>query len=387
MAKRHFFIICGESSGDLAGAGLVEAMKRIDPEVKISAVGGPALKAAGAQVYYDIKKLAVFGFFDALKKLPEFLLLKNLVLAKIKEEKPQAVIFVDFSGFNLRLAKSIRNRIPTVYYISPQVWASRRGRINTIKKYIRRMLVIFKFEVEFYNKYGVKAEFVGHPLLDMVRPTLEKKEFIAGLGLAESKTTIALLPGSRKQEIECVLPVMLKAAQLISREINAQFVIAKAAQLEWDLYQEKIRQSGLQVKIVEGRTYDCLNIADFCLVCSGTATLETAIMQRPFVIVYKMSLLNYLLYRPQVKVPYIGMVNIVAGKSIIPEFIQFRACPARIASLTIKTLKDPLALDKMKAELAAVRLLLGEKGASQRAASLILGDGSPSYNPLSTNRL
>ena len=198
---KHIFIICGEASGDLNAASLAKAILQISPETKISGVGGILLRQTPATIYRDIKDLSVIGLFDVLKKLPGFFSLQKLILDKIKEEKPDAIILVDFSGFNLRLAKKINKTIPVIYYVSPQVWASRPGRVKTIKKYIHKMLVLFKFEEEFYKRYGIDVTFVGHPLLDIVGPTMEEKEFLNKFGLLEAKTTITLLPGSRKQEI------------------------------------------------------------------------------------------------------------------------------------------------------------------------------------------
>jgi lipid-A-disaccharide synthase len=373
MEEKKIIIICGESSGDLHAGNLAKALGELNPNIKIAGVGGANLRQGGAEIYCDIKDLAVFGFFDVLKKLPKFFSLKKLILQKINEEKPDAIIFVDFAGFNLRVAKEINNRIPTIYYISPQVWASRSGRVKTIKKYISKMLVLFKFEEKFYQKYGIDVDLIGHPLLDIVRPTMEKKEFYNSLKLYESKTTIALLPGSRKQEIENILPVMLRASAIIQENRqDTQFVVVKSNQVDWDTYHRITHNFKLNLKVVEGKTYDCLNIADFCLVCSGTATIETAIMQKPFVIIYKMNILNYLLYRPQVRVPYIGMVNIVAGKRIIPEFIQFGACPRKIAREALKILKTPSEIERIKNSLAQVKTSLGEKGATSRASRIIV---------------
>ena len=373
MAEKQIFIICGEASGDLAAADLAKKILEINPQIKISGVGGEFLRQVASEIYCDIKDLAVIGLFDVLKKLPRFFALKKLILQKIKERKPDAIICVDFSGFNLRLAKAINNTIPTIYYISPQVWASRRGRVQTIKKYISKMLVLFKFEEGFYKEYGMDVSFIGHPLLDIVKPTMEKKEFYHELKLDTSKTTIALLPGSRKQEIKNILPLMLKSALFITQGLtNTQFVIAKSSQVDWDIYNRETRGLNLDLKIIEGKTYDCLNIADFCLVASGTATLETAVMQKPFAVIYKMNFLNYLLYRPQVKVPYIGMVNIVAGKKIVPEFIQFQATPKKISATVLKILRNPLELERIKNDLAQVKSSLGEKGASSRAARIIV---------------
>jgi lipid-A-disaccharide synthase len=373
MAQKQILIICGEASGDLSAASLAKEILKINPDIKISAVGGIQLHQAGAKIIYDIKDLCAFGFFDVLKKLPKFFALKNNILKKIKQEKFAAIIFVDFSGFNLRLAKKINKTIPAIYYISPQVWASRQGRIKTIKKYISKMIVLFKFEEDFYKKFGMDVDFVGHPLLDIVNPSMKKEEFLNKFGLSISKTTIALLPGSRRQEIENILPVMLKSAKLISKEIkDVQFVIAKSEQVDWEIYLKITRGLNLNLEIIEGKTYDCLNIASFCLVCSGTATLETTILEKPFIIIYKMSLLNYLLYRPQVKVPYIGMVNIIAGRKIVPEFIQFQASPKKISNQVLEILENPSQAEQIKNNLTQIKSLLGSPGASYRAAKIII---------------
>jgi lipid-A-disaccharide synthase len=370
---KRIFIICGEPSGDLLAGNLISAMKKLDPAINISAVGGTHLESAGAEILYDIKGLAVMGFFDVLRKLPKFLKLKRLILEKINADKPDAIIFVDFSGFNLRLAQAINKRVPSIYYVSPQVWASREGRVKYIRKFITKMIVLFKFEEEFYRQRGIQAVCAGHPLIDIVKPTLQKQKFIDNFRLSEKKKTIALLPGSRKQEIKLILPIMLKASRLINKQIpDTQFIIAKSPQLDAQIYQDECKMSDLDIKIVDGKTYDCLKIAEASLVCSGTATLEAAIMQKPFVIVYKMNLLNYLLYRPQIKIPYIGMVNIVAGRKIVPEFIQFNANPKKIADSIIKFLQEPEYTNRIIQDLKIVKTTLGEPGAAGRAAKLIL---------------
>ncbi len=370
---KRIFIICGEPSGDLLAGNLISAMKKLDPAIKIFAVGGAHLESAGAEILYNIKGLAVMGFFDVLRKLPEFLKLKRLILEKINTDKPDAIIFVDFSGFNLRLAQAINKRVPSIYYVSPQVWASREGRVKCIRKFITKMIVLFKFEEEFYRQRGIQAVCAGHPLIDIIKPTQQREELIDNFRLSEKKKTIALLPGSRKQEIKLILPIMLKAAQLINKQIpDTQFIIAKSPQLDAQIYQNECKRSDLDIKIVDGKAYDCLKIAEACLVCSGTATLEAAIMQKPFVIVYKMNLLNYLLYRPQVKIPYIGIVNIVAGRKIVPEFIQFNARPKMIANSIVELLQKPGCASRMISDLTAVKSSLGEPGAAGRAAKLIL---------------
>lgn len=370
---KKIFLVCGEPSGDLLAGNLASAIKKLNPLIKISGVGGKNLSAAGCEIFYDIKGLSVMGFFDVLKKLPKFLALKKLILNKICLEKPDAIILVDFSGFNLRLAKSINKSIPTIYYVSPQLWASREGRINCIRKFISKMVVLFKFEEGFYRQRKIQATCTGHPLIDLTKPVLEKQEFLNNFRILPSKKIIALLPGSRKQEVRIILPIMLKAAQIINKTIpQTQFIIAKSPSLDTQIYQNECKNFNFDLKIIEGLTSDCLNMAEASMVCSGTATLEAAIIQKPFVIVYKTNLFNYLLYRPQIKIPYIGMVNIVAGRKIIPECIQFNAKPKNIAVSIIKFLQEPGYANQASQDLLTVKNSLGQPGASTRAAKLIL---------------
>ena len=352
---------------------LVAAIQKLDPQIKFSGVGGLQLAKTGTEIFCNINELSVMGFFDVLKKLPRFLKLKKIVLRQIDTHQPDCLILVDFSGFNLRLAQAINKRIPVIYYVSPQIWASRESRINCIKKFISLILVLFKFEEEFYRQRQIQAACVGHPLIDLVNPSLEQENFLDIFGINPAKKIIALLPGSRKQEVRLILPLMLKAARLINKVIpETQFIIAKSPNLNTQLYLDERENFALDLKIVNDRTYDCLNIAQASLVCSGTATLEAAIIQKPFVIVYKTNLFNYLLYRPQIKIPYIGMVNIVAGKKIVPEFIQFGARPKMIAKSIIELLQNPLSANRMSQELKTVKNTLGEPGAAGRAAKRIL---------------
>jgi len=353
--EKKIIIVSGEPSGDLQAGLLISGLKELDSGIGVFSVGGSCSQKAGAEIIQDIKGLSVLGFFDVLKKLGEFKKLMRLVLDKIEEIKPEAIILVDFSGFNLRLAKKINKRVRTIYYISPQVWASRPGRIRTIKKFIDKMLVIFQFEQDFYKKFGIDAEFVGHPLLGLVKPSMSKEEARNEFGLNETSPVFALLPGSRAGEVKRILPIMLESARLIQEKIpQAKFIISKPPSLDNTLYEiilasslrgaliQSGRQSNLnlEIKLIEAKQYDCLNVADFVLVASGTATLETAIMQKPNVVIYKMGFLNYLLYRPLVKVPFIGMENIVAGKELAPEFIQFRAKPKLIADKILEVFQD-----------------------------------------------
>lgn len=240
------------------------------------------------------------------------------------------------------------------------------------------MICLFKFEQEFYKKYGIETEWTGHPLLDIVQPSTDKKTFLSQLNFTESKPVIALFPGSRKTEIKHILPALIDTAFLIAKQLkDAQFVIAKSNPVHLDSYLDRINMPGLNLKIIEGKNYDCMNIADFCIAASGTVTLEIALMQKPFIAVYKMSCLNYLLYRPQVKIPSICIVNIVANRKIIPEFIQFNATAENISREALKILTDPLKLNQIKQDLIWFKSLLGEPGAAKRAAGIILDKATP----------
>ncbi|MEM7816424.1 MAG: lipid-A-disaccharide synthase [Candidatus Aenigmatarchaeota archaeon] len=373
--EKEILIVCGEPSGDLHAKLLVKAIKEIEPNIKFFGVGGNYLGSENVEIIYHINEITALGLFEVIRKLPKFFYLKKLLLQKIKEKKPHLIILVDFSGFNLRFAKSLKRKIPVIYYISPQVWASRKGRIKTIKKYVNKIIVFFRFEEKLYRNYEIDVNWVGSPLLDIVKPNLEKEEFFRKFNLQKNKLTFAVLAGSRGQEIKYNLVVMLKAISIVKEKIpNIQVIVVKTPFLELNLYQKFIKKFKdlLDINIIEAQTYNCINYADFALVASGTATLETAILEKPFVIIYKMNILNYLFYRPQVKLPYIGMVNIIAGKKIIPEFIQFKATPKRIAQKVLEILETPNKLEEMKNSLKFIKKQLGEKGAILRAAKTIV---------------
>ena len=375
MEQENIIIVCGEASGDLHAGNLAAALLKIDPALAISGVGGACLRGQGVEIWQDIKELGAFGLFDVLVKLPRFFTLKNLILRKIEERKPAAIILVDFSGFNLRLAKAINKNIPVIYYVSPQVWASRPGRLKSIAKFVHKMIVLFKFEEEFYRSHGVDVTFVGHTLADLDCQIQDKKSFLAKMNLDVNEKIFALLPGSRGQEIKHIFPVMLRAASLLRASFpGAQFIIAKSPHVDLSVYNKLMRRSNrdLKLRVIEGRTCDCLNACDLALIASGTATLEAAMVNKPFVVIYKMNLLNYLLYRPQVKIPHICIVNIIARREVIPEFIQFNARPRLIAQEVSAILTDAKRMERIKADLAETRALLGAPGAGLRAAGAIL---------------
>ena len=371
--EKKIVVIAGEPSGDLHASLLVSKLKELDKSIKVFAVGGELLSKAGAEIIRGINDLSVLGLFDVLKKIGKFRGLMRMVLSEIGRIKPDAVIMVDFSGFNLRLAKKIKKRYKTIYYISPQVWASRSGRVKTIKEYIDKIFVIFRFEKEFYEKFGVKAEFIGHPLLDIVKPSLTKEEAVRKFRLNGAYPVFALLPGSRVSEIKAILPVMLESAKLIKEKLpGVQFIISKPSSIDSALYRKIVAKTEVEAEIIESMQYDCLNVADFVLVASGTATLEAAIMNRPNIVIYKMGFLTYLLYRPQVKTPFIGMENIVLNKEIAPEFIQGSAKPDSIASRALEIFLDKKKLAEIKEGFLKLKSALGQNDAPRRAAESIL---------------
>ena len=377
--QKHFLIVAGEASGDVHAAHLVDEFKKIDPALTFSGVGGPRLRASGVELYKDISSLAVVGFVEVLKHYREIRGIFNLILKKINDVKPLAVILVDYPGFNLRLAREIKKRgVKVIYYISPQVWAWKASRVKQVKKYVDKMLVLFQFEEDFYARRGVRVDFVGHPLVDALTAPMDKNKFCQRYGLDTEKLTIGLLPGSRQNEVNALLPVMIGAADLLQKEFaSIQFLVLKAHTIERSLLERYCRDAVCQPRIIEAETYEGINACHLCIVASGTATLETAILEKPMVIVYKTSFLTWLMAKLLVKIPYIGLVNVVAGKRIVPECVQFQATAARVAAELQKIFTDEIRAAVIKENLRDVKNLLGPPGASRRAAGIIYETTAP----------
>lgn len=367
---RKILIVSGEPSGDLHASNLVSDLKSLKPELEFFGLGGRLSKEAGVDISFDISSLALIGVAEVLKVIFTIGNVYKALLKKIDEEKPELAILVDYPGFNLRLSKELKKRsIPVIYYISPQIWAWGKGRINVIKKYVTKMVVFFKFEEELYKAAGIDAEFVGHPLLDAVKPTMEKEAILKKYNLSAGVTTVALLPGSRVMEVETLLPIMSGACKIMNGAfVKLQFVVAKHPDLPIGLYET----AGLDARIVDGDTYNILSASDFAIVASGTATLETAIVGTPFVIIYKTSMATFLLYKLVARIRHIGMVNVIARKGIVPELLQFDACPEKIAGTVLDYLNDKGKMSRMAGELKDVRASLGAPGARMRAARAIL---------------
>lgn len=377
LNHKHIFIVAGETSGDMHAVSLIEELKRLDASLIFSGLGGPKMKAAGVDLYEDLTKIAVVGFWEVLKHYQTFKKTFNLILSKIGEIKPFAVILVDYPGFNLRLAAVVKKKYPDIkiiYYISPQVWAWKASRVKLIKRCVDKMLVLFAFEKDFYARFGMDVTFVGHPLVDEIKVSASRKEFLEALGLEEHQLTIALLPGSRTKEVETLLPLMLEAARLLNKELaRVQFFVVRAPSIDKKFIDKYLEQfSHLAIKTLEDRHYDAIHASDAVLVASGTATLETAILQTPMVVIYKTSFITWLLVKLFIKIPYIGLVNVVAGKRVVAECLQYAATPKNILNELKNILLNEARVESIKKELAKVKESLGSPGASRRAAQEIL---------------
>jgi lipid-A-disaccharide synthase len=371
--RKKVLIIAGEASGDLHGAGLIREIKKINPEIEYSGVGGSKLKEEGMDILFNIDRLAFMGFYEVLKNLSLIQELKNKLLIFIDQNKPDLVILIDYPGFNLRFAKEVKKReIPILYYISPQVWAWGKRRVKIISNLVDRMLVLFPFEESLYKEAGVNVNFIGHPLLDLVQPSFSKQDFRNSLKIKEEEILIGILPGSRRQEIENILPMMLSSCIILKKRLkNLKVAIGLAPNIEKQRMDSFLKKLNPEVIVLENSTYDLMSHSDLLLVTSGTATLESAISGTPLIILYKTSLLTYLLARFLVKVPHIGMVNIIAGEKIVPEFIQFQIKPRKIAQEMEKILKDKDEYQRIKIKLNQVKNKLGQKGAYRRGAEIV----------------
>ena len=366
-------IVAGEASGDLHGAMLVREMRQINPAVDFHGVGGAKMKEAGVRLLADAADIGVVGVTEVFSKIGTFIKIISDIKKSMDRLKPALVILIDFPDFNLNIvAKAAKKRgIRVFYYISPQVWAWREGRVKQIKKLVDKMAVILPFEVDFYASHGYTVQYVGHPLVDKVKTSFTQAAARLEFGLSETRTTIGLLPGSRTAEVSRLLPEMMKAAQKISAQIpQVQYILPLADTLNKDRVAGIINPSGMDVKIVSGRTYDALAACDLAIVTSGTATLEAGLLGVPMVIIYKMSVLSALIGKLIINPKYIGLVNIIAGESVAPELIQLKATGGRIAAEALSILSNRDRKLAMISELKNIRQKLGDPGAARKAAQI-----------------
>lgn len=362
----RYYIIAGEASGDLHGSNLIKEIKKLDPGAVIRCWGGDLMQQAGAELVKHYRELAFMGFLEVIKNLPAILRNIKFCKADIVSFKPDTLILIDYPGFNLRIAEWAHLKgFKIVYYISPQVWAWKENRVKKIKKSVDRMLVILPFEKSFYQKWNYAAEYVGHPLVEVI-----EKEKARGPGIALSdKPVIALLPGSRQQEILKKLPVMLQVAAFFP---DYQFIVARAPGQENSFY-DSLLQPFSNVSAVSGKTYDLLLQSKAALVTSGTATLETALLGVPEVVCYKGSRVSYEIGRRLIKVKYISLVNLIMDKLVVKELIQDDLTPENLKKELADLLFNPARIAQLKNDYAELRNMLGEGGhASANAASSIV---------------
>jgi lipid-A-disaccharide synthase len=372
---KKIMIMSGEASGDLHGANLARELWKQDPAMVIYGVGSRQMQEAGVRMLADASEISVVGITEVLTHINAIYRVYASLKRFLKQERPDLLVLIDFPDFNIMLGKAARKLgIPVVYYISPQVWVWRTGRIKTIASLVRAMIVVFPFEVPLYEKAGVDVRFVGHPLTDVVRSDLTREQAKSAFGLELSRRTIALLPGSRRSELMHLLPDMLAAAKILSTRFpDLQFILPVAPTLDQGFVRRFVEQCGVPVRMIAGRVYDVLRASDAALVTSGTATLETGLMAVPMVIVYRTSALTYYIVSKLVHagLKHIGLVNIVADEGLVPELIQEESTPQHMADAVARMLTDPVYYDGIIAGLDNVRKRLGDSGASVRAASVV----------------
>lgn len=366
-------IVVGEASGDLHAARLVAALLERDSSLEVFGVAGENLRRVGIRVLLDVSQLTGMGFIEVVGNLGNLWRGYQRLRRALREERPRLLILIDFPEINLRLARlAKRLNVPVLYYISPQVWAWRAGRIKDIARAVDHMAVVFPFEVMLYERERVPVTFVGHPLLEVVCATEARETTLRRLGLQPGKPTVALLPGSRQREVAYHLPVMVQAARLLASQIQIQYVVVRASTVKRSDLEAVLARFEVTMPIAEGDTYDALQASDLVWTASGTATLEAALMLRPMIIVYRMSWVTYALARMLVSVNHIGMVNIIAGASVVPELIQNDVTPERIVIETRAILEEPERLQRIVGQLKEVRSRLGTPGAAGRVADLAL---------------
>ncbi len=375
MPKKIFLIAC-EASGDSHTAHLVEELKKLAPHTEFRGLGGPRMAAAGVSLLQDMTNISALGLGDVIRQYLTYRKIFYGALNDVKRWQPDVIVLVDSPAFNLRFAKKLKNlktAFPVVYYISPQIWAWGGRRIHTIKKTISKMLCILPFEISLYQKAGVPCEFVGHPLLDQVKIAQSQKELRKKFELPKDKKIIGLLPGSRESEVKRILPIMLKTASCLQQEIpDLVFLLAQSPNIKNELFDWILESHPVKVRRFDQNFYEHIACMDFALVTSGTATLETALVGTPFFLLYKTSGSTYFLGKYLIRVPYLGIVNLLAEKKVVPEFIQQDAHPETIAHEAKVLLENQDISQEMKEEFLKVREKLGSQGASRKAAQAVL---------------
>lgn len=364
-------LVVGEASGDIHGAGLVDALWKRDPTLKIFGVSGERLQQTRFETLFSVSRLTGMGLVELAGNFKNLWQAYRLLRRALRERRPSLLVLIDFPEFNLRLAKLARQlALPVLYYVSPQVWAWRRQRVRQIARWVDRMAVVFPFEVPFYRQHGVDVSFVGHPLLEDIHVNESRETVLGRLSLNPAKPTIALLPGSRRREVEYHLPVMLQAAARLQRESAVQFLCVRAATVDPAMIETELKRASVRIPMVEDNRYDAVNASDLAWVASGTATLETALLLKPMIVVYRLAVLTYLIARWLVKVDHVAMVNLIADKRVVPELIQSEFNAERLIEESRLLLNDRERYRSVVDELARLREKLGSPGAAERVADL-----------------
>jgi lipid-A-disaccharide synthase len=388
---QRLLLVAGEASGDLHGSHVARALMAQQPGLELLGVGGRRMREVGVEILFDIGDLAVVGAVEALHSVRALWTVYRTLIKRVERQPVDAVLLIDFPGFNLKLAKGMTQRgLPVLYYIAPQIWAWRRGRLHKIRRRVRKVFVILPFEEALYRQSGIDAEFVGHPLLDVVHPSMSKAPFCALNGLDPQAPIVGLLPGSRRSEIRYLLPPMLQAAAQIRSQVpTAQFILPLAETVEPAEVEGALGIAPAPVKLVQRQTYEGIQAADVLLATSGTVTLEAALLGVPMVIVYKAHPCTYFLARLVMRVSQIGLPNIIAGRAIVPELWQDAVTADNMAAQAVALLTNPERAAAMRAELAKIRGQLGVPGVPERVAKKIieyLAIQAPYSRDVETNR-
>lgn len=386
MTPQTFLVVAGEASGDMYGAEVARSLLRRFPGSRLFGLGGQRMREVGVELLGDISHTAVVGPFEAITYFGALYRVFRRIADRVESQPPVAAILIDFPDFNLRLAKRLKDaNIPVIYYISPQVWAWREGRVKQIHGLVTKMLVIFPFEEEIYRKAGVDVEFVGHPLIDMVKPSTTKEEFCRKYKLDSRKPIIAVLPGSRRKEVRYILPTLCEAADRIAAvKKDAQFVLPLASGLDRQLVESMI--GSRPIRVVSGETYNAIRYSKAAMVASGTATLETALLGTPEVIVYRISAATWFLGKFLLKVRLFGIVNIILGEEVVPELFQDKFTPDAVSEVTLRLIDDVWLQSKIRGNYELLRRQLGSGKVADKvtdAVSRVIAAGLSS-SPLRT---
>lgn len=372
-SKNKLMIITGEVSGDLIGASLIRELKVLNPALKISGIGGNRMQSKGMEIIYHTDQMAFLGFVEVLKHLPFIRKVQKKLIDFIKKEKISCVVLIDYPGFNLSIAKKLKPLgVKIIYYVSPQIWAWAKGRIKKVRKLVDKMLVVFPFEVEFYQKENVNVEYVGHPLVERINQYkfLSRDDFFSKFNLEREKEILLVMPGSRKHEVKEIFPEIIKAANKLAKNFNLQVLVARSKNIDERYFQQE--RGSEKFITIEDHNYELMKYSRFGIIKSGTSTLEAGFFALPMIVVYKTNQLTYVIGKQLVKLDRIGMVNILLDEMVVPELIQNEANSVNILNTASKILSDNQEYEKVKLKLEKVKEKLGGDGASAKAANSIL---------------